>query len=410
MKNKSAYHWLTAVFASLVMCGSIGLLINCAGLFYTPVAEELGIGQGSIALYSTITSLVGGFFSPVVTTMIKKMNMNLMMAIGICLQCGGYACLGLAHSIVIFYVMAPIMGIGYCMCTSIPLLIIANNWFEKFNGLVVGIIMSSSGIGGAIFTQILNSLIASVGWRTSYFIGAAAALAMSLPGIILFIRPNPEDRGLLPYGAAAPRVRSESSAKGKNVKSSVVSIPLIMLCAAGIFGSCVPAMNQHFKGYGTEIGAGAAAGALMMTGCMIGNIISKLLFGILSDFIGPVPTCIGFTTIASVTLALLTFGSVTNSTVLFVFGVLFGFSFAFCAVALPLIIRKVFGLEKYAQVFSVVNICTNTGFALFLTIIGSIYDMTGTYRIATGACLVCAVTSAVFVILTVISAKKNPQQ
>ena len=58
------------LFVLIVMCGItssvLGVLINVGGLFFTPIAEELGALRGSVSMTLTITNLcfaVGGLFT-----------------------------------------------------------------------------------------------------------------------------------------------------------------------------------------------------------------------------------------------------------------------------------------------------------------------------------------------------------
>ena len=47
------------------------------------------------------------------------------------------------------------------------------------------------------------------------------------------------------------------------------------------------------------------------------------------------------------------------------------------AAGIPLLTRRVFGREQYTAAFSIVQIFANGGSALALTIIGLVYDVTG---------------------------------
>lgn len=407
MKNKSLYHWLVAVCCAIIIMVAVGMVVNCAGLFYTAVADDLGIRRGDVALYGTIVSLLGGFFSPAVAKLMTKMNFTLMLTVGLVMECVCYGALSFCSEIWMFYILAVFIGTGFCLCTSMPLLMVVNNWFEQMNGLVTGIVMASTGIGGAIFTQILNALISNLGWRASYRTGAVIALVLALPGILFVIRLTPEEKGYLPYGASMSRSAYSANITGTEKKEKIISVPLITLIIAAIASACVTALNSHFSGYATEIGAGVAMGAMMMTGCSVGNIVSKLLFGILSDRIGPYITVVAFGTITAVDLFIIGISSFNNPVVLFTLGFLYGASFAYCSVAIPLIVRKIFGPERYARAFSIVNIFTNGGFAVFLSVIGYIYDFTGTYRISVFICLAFTIISVVFVFVAAASGRKK---
>ena len=46
------------IFVLIAMCGlaaaTIGVTVNTAGVFYAPIAEDLAVGRGSVAMIITI--------------------------------------------------------------------------------------------------------------------------------------------------------------------------------------------------------------------------------------------------------------------------------------------------------------------------------------------------------------------
>ncbi len=61
-KNKIHFAW----FVLIGLCITVGLgkaaLNNTAGLFITPISEDLGIGVGNLTLYLSISAVVTMFF------------------------------------------------------------------------------------------------------------------------------------------------------------------------------------------------------------------------------------------------------------------------------------------------------------------------------------------------------------
>ena len=82
--------------------------------------------------------------------------------------------------------------------------VLVNAWFVARRGLVLGIVLAGTGVGGLIWATIGPSLAqSSVGWRGVISIMAAAmAICTILPALFL-IRNKPADVGLVPYGAEA---------------------------------------------------------------------------------------------------------------------------------------------------------------------------------------------------------------
>ncbi|UUO09048.1 MFS transporter [Blastopirellula sp. J2-11] len=73
-------------------------------------------------------------------------------------------------------------------------------WFRDRLGFAVGIRNLSMPISLALFPLISESLIDSVGWRSTYFLLGLGVWAAMLPLLFIFFRNRPEDIGQLPDG------------------------------------------------------------------------------------------------------------------------------------------------------------------------------------------------------------------
>jgi MFS family permease len=398
--SRSWYHWLIIASCCCLTCASIGLISNCCGLFYIPVANEFGIGRGSVAVYTTIFNLVGGFSGPLIAKLMYKMNFNGMLVIsGIMLSLSIFL-LSFAGNIIVFYALAPVIGIGYYALGSLTVTVLINHWFNKKNGLATGIALCASGIGGAIFNPILSSVISNMGWRTAYRVEAIAVAVLVLPVSIFIIRFRPDSLGLKPYGGD---IRIDESIKEEHKVSAkataLLSIPFILICIVSMLTSGVCGIGQHFPGYASELGAASEFGALMVSASMIGNISSKLVIGVLSDKIGSVKSCIVMYSFSAAALLFLFFINTSSSVALIIPAFMYGFIYSVGSVGMPLVIKNMYGREKFANAFAYAAMFGTLGYSLILSGIGYVYDITGTYRGAMLGAAVMIIVSSVILIL-----------
>ena len=77
---------------------------------------------------------------------------------------------------------------------------ISNRWFDKRRGLVLGMLTASSATGQLVFLPGLARLVVTSGWRTAALVVMAAAL-VAIPLVAIFMRNDPRDVGLRPFGA-----------------------------------------------------------------------------------------------------------------------------------------------------------------------------------------------------------------
>ena len=223
-KNKSFYHWLVVAACCGMAISSIGIVTNCMGVFYSPVAESLGVGRGSVALFNTIVHLSTGFATPIIANLMKKLPLKPVLLTGALLVAVGVTLLSTAKSVWVFYVISPFVGIGAACTSSMTILTVLNNWFKLSYGTASGLALACSGIGGAILAPTFSTIIGLIGWRMAFVAAGAVAAVASLPGILLVIRMTPQEKGLLPYGSTEEN-SAPKTPKAVGKKSSAHGIP-----------------------------------------------------------------------------------------------------------------------------------------------------------------------------------------
>lgn len=406
-KSRSSYHWLVVAACCGLSCTSMGIACNCMGVFYTPVADALGVGRGNIAMYSTIINIVGGFMGPVIVKLMDKLNFRLMLASGLTIMCLAEASMALAGSPWALYISSLFIGIGFSATAVIPITIIINNWFQEKHGFATGLALCFSGIGGAVFNPVLSALISSVGWRMSYVIAAVIMAVICLPGILFVIRLKPAEKGLLPYGGTA-EAESSPKVKAKDERpGSLISLPFIAVCAFGLLCSFVTGLSPHFPGLSEEFGQQASVGAFMVSSGMLGNVVFKLLIGVMSDKIGAIKACTVMFCINIFAMLVLMFVPEGQLLIPMAAAFLYGAIFAVSAVGLSLVTKQVFGVKKYSRVYSFVSMSGFVGGAFAISMIGFIYDIFGSYKIAVLVCIILSTLSMVIMHLVARRANKD---
>ena len=392
MEKQSTFrHWATLAACCGIAASTIGMLTNPIGVFYTPVAAALGVGRGTFALHTSLCTLLAGFLSPFAAKMMKKVPIRLLLTFGIALSCGSTALMALAHSVWAFYALGLVKGVGFAFCTLMPVTATIGNWFEARRGMATGIALAFSGLGGAVFSPMLTALIGSVGWEKTYLISAVIAVVLALPGL-LTLHYTPEEIGLAPYGGQ-PRTPQPDAGEAPQTapKGSVIGPALWFLCFLTLFNTAITGIAQHFPGIAETWGMAGQVGATMISAGMVGNIVSKLLIGVLSDRVGPFAACrvMALTNLSA--LAVLLLLAPASSAVALGSAFFYGAVYSISATVLPLLTRRIFG-ENYASAYSIVTIFTNTGSAFAITLVGLAYDFTGAYTIALvgGILLDCA--------------------
>jgi sugar phosphate permease len=191
----------------------------------------------------------------------------------------------------LFLLWGLVLGIGSGLTALVLGATVANRWFERRRGLVLGILTASSATGQLMFLPLAATLIQHYGWRVAIapiVVGCLSIAALAY----CFIRDRPRDLGLMPFGAD-PRAREAAASPWKpsfaepllallNVSRSLtfwVLLGTFFVCGLSTSGL----IQTHFISLCGDYGLAAvpAASVLAMIGAF--DFIGTIGSGWLSD-------------------------------------------------------------------------------------------------------------------------------
>ena len=384
-EKKKPVYWLVAACCCGLTAVAFGISLNCAGIFFSPVAEELKTGRGDIALYITIMNLVTGFGSPLAGRLVKRISLRSWFLCAAILITGAMALWSQVSSVWQLYILAVAQGIGNVMIGAVVVRMILTAWFERSLGLILGIAFSFSGMIGAVLSPVLQGIVDRAGWRAAHDISALLCALLILPSAFL-LRRSPQEKGLQPYGADAEARKTPEDPRNPVSRRMDAGIPgIAAILVIGFSGPFLTGINQHISGYATSIGLAASDGALMITAIMVGNVLSKLLFGFLSDRIGSKPAFLAFMAVTVAGIAgLLRFSSFRP---LLASTFLIGFTYSLGTLGVAQLARAQFPADKGDRYYAWSQMAANIGSSLSAAVIGYAFDLSGSYRAAFVLCL-----------------------
>ena len=349
-KNRLHYAWFILAGCCILQGATLGLINNCAGVFYSPICKELGFELGKLTMYRMLYCISSALALPFVATSFRKHDVRIVISIAAVIYGGCAALMGTFHELWQWHLTGIIQGIASSFVCMIPAPIILGNWFKKKTGTAVGISAAFSGLVGMIGSSFLGMAIPAFGWRVSY-------VAVGIVSTALVLR-QPE-----------------------------------FYIAVGAYWTSVSCayLNSFLTPCGIAAGLTLQAAAMMTSISLLGNMSSKLILGKVSDSLGIIKTF-------EFSIALAFFGHVLlflgSPKTVMAGSLFFGVTLPLSSVMMPLFCRIFWKGETYSTAYAYSTMVGTLLGAPFNMWFGTFYDITGDYRLTIG------VSAAMLVMLT----------
>ena len=405
--------WIVAAVAFLALVGAAGFRA-APGVLMVPLQNEFGWSTTVLSAAVSINLVLFGLTAPFAAALMERFGIRAVTAVALVLIAAGSALTVLVtQSWQILLTWGLLIGLGTGSMALVFAATIANTWFAKSRGLVIGILTAGSAAGQLVFLPFIAALAQDPGWRQASLLIAAGALAV-VPLVLKFLKNSPADVGVLPYGAEAEpgsppgpdaaaagaeephrnaAVRALQVLKrASKVRTFWALVAGFAICGAttnGLIGThFIPSAHDHGMAPTT------AAGLLAVVG--IFDIVGTIASGWLTDRFNPrilLAVYYQFRGIGLLVLPLLLSATVQPSMIVFV--VIYGLDWVATVPPTAAICRQVFGADG-SVVFGWVFAAHQLGAAAAALAAGAIRDATGQYTYAWfGAAAMCTIAAVV---------------
>lgn len=383
MKNiKKNYHWIIAAVILLELGVYLGIHNNITSLYIIPITEELGITRGSASLAYSARNLFSFFSTLLSGIFLTKFGYRRLAPLALLIIAGAYGLLGGAQTVLTMCLACSIMGFcdGLCSISSASRMV--NTWFHTHQGLILGLVTASTGLGGSLFSLIMSRQIEASGWRSGYYLSAVLIVVTAVV-LFLVVRNRPSDMGLLPYGSGnhhgkKPKKETNDHWYGYEPKD-VLRKPTFYLTAVVVFlfSACVYAAYQVIVPHLQDCNMTATEAASVQSILLLGLAVSKLVCGLLSDHIGIKSTTALCVVCAVAGIILLTF--VNGFAMAVIASVVFSVGLVLVSVPIPLLSSALFGYHPQGSIMGIFMALPYAASMSTMPIVNSIYDRIGSY-------------------------------
>jgi len=370
-----------------------------------PLEDEFGWGRTEISLAVTVNLLLYGLMAPFAAALMARYGLRRGTTAALLLVAGGAGLSILATAPWMLVLTWGVMiGLGTGSMALVFAATVADSWFVRRRGLVVGLLTAGSATGQLVFLPFIALLVEAEGWRQASLLVAGGALLV-VPLVLIWLRDHPAELGLTPFGAPEGWQRP-ARATGNAVRNALTTLRRAVrvrtfwalaigfaICGAttnGLVGThFIPSAHDHGMPQTT------AAGLLALVGVF--DIVGTIASGWLTDRVNPrilLALYYGFRGVGLLALPFLLDATVQPPMILFI--VVYGLDWVATVPPTVALCREIFGADG-PIVFGWVFASHQVGAAIAAVVAGFVRDATGEYTAAwfgaAALCLVAAVLS-----------------
>jgi MFS family permease len=423
--------WIAAGVAFVALLCAAGFRA-APGVLMVPLQEEFGWSRGLVSLAVGVNLVLFGLTAPFAAALMERFGVRAVTSVALGLIAAGS---GLSIEVTagwqLVLLWGVLIGLGTGSMALVFASIVANRWFVRRRGLVMGILTAASATGQLVFLPVLAWVVERSGWREASLVVSLAAVAV-IPLVLLCLRDSPAALGVTPYGApddppeddppvdnlgspsrpsaTLPDRGPTSGTAGTFTRGTPgpARVALSTLAAAartrtfwalaGAFAICGASTNgligTHFIPSAHDHGMPetTAAGLLAVVGVF--DIVGTVASGWLTDKVNPRLLLVAYYTLRGAGLLMLP-GLLSDSLhpSIIAFVVVYGLDWVATVPPTAALCREVFG-EAGSVVFGWVFAAHQIGAAVVSVGAGVVRDVTGQYTMAwVGAACLCLVAA-----------------
>jgi sugar phosphate permease len=198
--SRRHYPFLVVVTTFITLVSSAGVLSSLT-MFVRPFESEYGWSAGQISMAQALQIGLFGLTGPFAAAAMERYGVRKTIAFALALLSGATFAVTRVTAIWQLLICATFVGIG---AGSIALTLgatVANRWFVKNRGTVIGIFTAGNATGQLVFLPMFGALIEHQGWRIcAYILASLTFLLISV--FCLLMRERPVDVAIPPWGGA----------------------------------------------------------------------------------------------------------------------------------------------------------------------------------------------------------------
>ncbi len=194
--------WVAAVtMAALVAAAGFR---SSTGALLVPLEDEFGWSRATTSGAVSLNLVIYGLVAPFAAALMERFGLRRVVVVALLLVAlGSGLTVFMTSPWQLWLLWGFAVGVGTGSLALVFGAIVANRWFVRHRGLVVGLFSAASSTGQLVFLPAIAGLAAGPGWRFAATLVAGFAVLL-VPVVWLVLRDSPAQAGTTPYGATEP--------------------------------------------------------------------------------------------------------------------------------------------------------------------------------------------------------------
>lgn len=385
------YAWVIVILTFAVLLINAGVR-SIPSIIMKPLETEFSWSRAHVSAAIAIGFITFGLGGPLGGRLADKYSAKVVMMTGLVLIGAGLGfMLPMRASWQLNLFWGVLVGLGTGMAGTVIGAVIAERWFVKLRGLVLGVFSSASSLAQMLFFPLLAAITTSSSWRSSVGL-MFLMICILIPLLLVLMKDRPAEVGVLPYGETdemGAYHSEEMNGAGKNVIHKARGIGVLeafhtvdFWLLAGTFFVCGftsdGLVGTHFLLYASDRGFAevVVASALGLMGLM--NVFGTVLSGWLIDRVSPRKLLAGIYAFRGLMLFVMPF--VQGPLMLFLFALLYGLEWNATVPPTVELTARRFGQDSLGTIFGLIFCVHMLGAALAAYVGGLWHDLHGNYQ------------------------------
>jgi sugar phosphate permease len=401
------YGWV--VLACLCCAGFArqGPAVATLSIFVEPLIGEFGWSRTALSGAVSLGGVLAAIAAPLIGPVLDRRGSRLVLCTAVLVNAVALTALSLTPSLLVFYLLFCLARLSWAAPFELGLYGALNNWFVRRRAVGSSVLTLAQQIGLVAMPLIAQLAIVQEGWRAGWLaLGAVTLVIGFLPTWLLIVR-RPEDLGLLPDGAVAPKAGEAGAGAARPVLAEpafsrrqalgTASFWLLLLYTVLVY-PVQAGVSLHQAPYLIERGIDPTIAATIVSVFALMSAAATVACGLL-------PRAVPIRYPLAATGAILTLGvvlmlGVQSASRGYLAAGVFGFAIGAVLTLLPVAWADYFGRRHFGAIRGIALPAQVLSQATGPLLSGALHDLTGSYLLA----LQCfAVLSALSVIAALLA-------